>query len=476
MPARRSSALARILCFALLAAGAAVLLFQLRPNPRRIGVARADVTPEAPVRLGGYGGRTGPHTGVTQRLWAKALAIDGAGSAPALWLTLDSGGIERGVWLQASERLHRRTGVARDRIVLTLSHTHSAPATTGWAPLIQPEDLGEEESMAMHRYTARLIGQLESVGAEAMAMLRPGSLSWTEGAAGFAKNRRPGGGPTDPALPVLVAEDREGRVRAVLTSYACHCTTCGGGLMQVGGDWAGYAQEAIERNVPGALAMVAIGCAGDADPEPRLGDDHGVALARQHGETVAAEVRRLLDQPRRPLHGKLGIHTVATSLPFDAPFSREEWNQRAKDDGVVGRHARHWLAQLDAARPLPASLPYEISAWHFGDTLALVFLPGEVVVDFSLRLKREFDPARLWVNAYSNWVPGYIPSRRILGEGGYEAESSQWYYNNPARFAPETEDIVIRAVHEGVPAAFRAAPQSSGGAGEAPAAETGSAP
>jgi hypothetical protein len=220
--------------------------------------------------------------------------------------------------------------------------------------------------------------------------------------------------------------------------------------------------------------MVAIGCAGDADPEPRLGDDQGVALARQHGETIATEVRRLLDQPRRPLHGTLGIRTVATSLPFAAPFSREEWNQRAKEDGVVGRHARHWLAHLAAARPLPASLPYEISAWQFGDTLALVFLPGEVVVDFSLRLKREFDPARLWINAYSNWVPGYIPSRRILEEGGYEAESSQWYYNNPGRFSPETEDIVIQAVHQAVPAGFRAATGPPKAAANAPATPGGS--
>ncbi|PYK58381.1 MAG: hypothetical protein DME21_15780, partial [Verrucomicrobia bacterium] len=66
-------------------------------------------------------------------------------------------------------------------------------------------------------------------------------------------------------------------------------------------------------------------------------------------------------------------------------------------------------------------------------------------------MKREFDPDRLWVTAYANDVPCYIPSRRILQEGGYEAETSLWYYDRPARLAPAVEDIIVAAVHELMP-------------------------
>ncbi|NOX53168.1 MAG: hypothetical protein GXP27_01760 [Planctomycetes bacterium] len=86
----------------------------------------------------------------------------------------------------------------------------------------------------------------------------------------------------------------------------------------------------------------------------------------------------------------------------------------------------------------------------------MVFLPGEVVVDYQVRLAEMFDPYRLWVNAYSNDVPCYIPSRRILREGGYEADSSMIYYDRPTRFAPEVEDLVLGAVRRLMPAAFRA--------------------
>jgi hypothetical protein len=81
-----------------------------------------------------------------------------------------------------------------------------------------------------------------------------------------------------------------------------------------------------------------------------------------------------------------------------------------------------------------------------------------VVVDYSLRLKRELDPQRIWVNAYANDVPCYIPSRRILDEGGYEAETSLWYYDRPQRLAPAIEDQILEAVREQLPKSFRVEP------------------
>jgi len=412
---------------------------------RWAGLARVDVTPSAPVRLTGYAGRNGPHTGVAQRLWAKALALGGAGEAPALWLTLDNCGITREVWRDLQSRISRRTGVAPERIVMTISHTHSAPATTGWAPFIQPEHLTDAEISAINRYTSELLNKLESVAVSALEQRFPAMLFWNEGRAGFAANRRPQGGPVDHALPVLKVTGPDGDLRALIASYACHCTACNGPVMQVCGDWAGFAQEALERDQPGALALIAIGCGGDLNPAPRGGADGGIAFARQHGEALAAEVRCLLTGPFRPLTGPLAATQVKAPLPFGPHFTGEEWKERARAQDITGRHARHWLARLDSGETLPSHLDYEVTAWRFGEDLHLLFLPGEVVVDYSLRLKRESGAAPLWINAYSNWVPCYIPSRRILAEGGYEAEGSLWYYNRPARLAPETEDILVQA-------------------------------
>jgi neutral ceramidase len=84
-----------------------------------------------------------------------------------------------------------------------------------------------------------------------------------------------------------------------------------------------------------------------------------------------------------------------------------------------------------------------------------VFLAGEVVSEYSLRLKRELDGARVWVNAYANSLPCYIPSKRMYPEGGYEVDGSMDYYGWPTRLAIETEDRIIETVHALVPPEFK---------------------
>jgi hypothetical protein len=85
-----------------------------------------------------------------------------------------------------------------------------------------------------------------------------------------------------------------------------------------------------------------------------------------------------------------------------------------------------------------------------------VALSGEVCVDYALRLKRELGPERTWVAGYANQVPCYIPSDRVLAEGGYEAgwgsrlgravaSGSLLIYGWPVPFAPGLEDRIVSA-------------------------------
>jgi hypothetical protein len=161
---------------------------------------------------------------------------------------------------------------------------------------------------------------------------------------------------------------------------------------------------------------------------------------------VAAEVNRLLKGPLVPVDAPPVCRFARIDLPFDIVPDREQWARRAGRDDAVGYHARRQLARIDRGEPLPKSLSYPVQVWRFGDQLAMVFLAGEVVVDYVLRLKQLLAIERLSVTAYANDVPCYIPSRRILAEGGYEAEESMLYYDWPARLSPEVEDMIVNAV------------------------------
>lgn len=426
------------------------------PEPGRIGVARRDITPAYPIRLTGYAARTNLASDAAQRLWAKALALGSDWQGPRILVTVDNCGVPRNVVEEVSRRLAHRLRLPRSRLAITSSHTHAGPMVRGFAENIFVRDLTAEEAAASDRYTAELADHLETVVLEALRARRPARLRQAVGQVGFAANRRTAGGPVDHSLPILVATDLDGRVMAVVANYACHCTTIGHQLNQHHGDWSGFAQEAIEADHPGATALITIGCGADANPNPRGGDDFGVALARQHGQSLAAEAKRLIAGTMQGLPVVPTTRLRRLTLDFQALPDRAEWQKRAQESGIVGYHARRHLDRLDRGESLPTELPYTVQTWRFGDRLAMVFLPGEVVVDYVLKLKEIFVADRLWVTAYANDVPCYIPSRRILQEGGYEAETSLWYYDRPARLAPENEERILESVVRLLPRRLRA--------------------
>jgi putative membrane-bound dehydrogenase-like protein len=435
----------------------------------QIGAARMDITPDYPVRLHGYGGRRTNSQGVAQHLFAKALAFGSDKQGPSILFTVDNLAVSGAVTDEVAARLKKRAKISREQIALCSSHTHSAPMLTGVAPNIFSSDIIPEQQAAIDRYTRELVDKLERVALAALSNRAPSKLSWSEGTAKFAKNRRViregraqfgenDTAPVDHALATMFVHGSDGKLRAVLANYACHCTTLGGEWNQIHGDWSGYAQAAIEREHPGAVALISIGCGADANPSPRGKWEN----AQAHGNEIATEVRRLLALPSKPLtklpEGKL----KRIQLDFDPLPTRAQWEERARKVGIIGYHAKKNLARLDHGEKLPARLPYVLQSWIFDDQLAMVFLAGEVVVDYQRRLKSEFDNTRLWVNGYANDVPCYIPSRRILTEGGYEAEDSLWYYDRPARLAMSSEDRIVKAVHDLVPKKFAATKRAGG--------------
>ena len=431
-----------------------------------IGVAKVDITPEYPVRLHGYGARRTNSTGVAQHLFAKAIAFGTDRQGPSILFTVDNLAVSGAITDEVAARLKKRAGIDREQVALCSSHTHSAPMLSNVAPNIFSSDIIPEQLATIDRYTRELVDNLERVALAALSNRAPSKLSWSEGTVRFAKNRRVirdgraqfgdnDTAPVDHTLATMFVHGADGKLRGVLVNYACHCTTLGGEWNQIHGDWSGYAQEAIERDHPGVIGLVSIGCGADANPSPRGNAD----LARNHGNEIGAEVSRLLALRRTPLTKLPDGKIKRFNLDFDPLPTRAQWEERAKKPGIVGYHAQKNLARLDRGEKLPTKLPYITQSWTFGNELAMVFLAGEVVIDYERRLKREFDSTRLWVNGYANDVPCYIPSRRILTEGGYEAEDSLWYYDRPARLAMSNEDRIIQAVHDLLPGKFEAKKQ-----------------
>ena len=425
-----------------------------------VGVAKVDVTPTHPVLLAGYGGRTSEHEGVDTLLWARAMAI--GETKPAVIVALDNCGVTQAITDRLAKRLVNR-GVAAGRLIVATTHTHNAPTLVGYAPIVWKGRTTPEQDQRVEAYSQFVIEKMEHAVVEALAKREPMTLEWNQGRATFGGNRRVVNGgnwagfghqrnaPVDHSMPVLAARDSEGGIRAVWANYACHCTTVGG-RNRISGDWAGFANTWIENEFEHAVSLMTIGCGADIGPQP----SGNLSIAEDHGRAIATETKRLLAGNTIALDGAPTIESRHIKLPLAKPKPRAYWEEQLKSGGFHHQLAKAMMAKLDVSGEIPAEVNYPVSVWKFGEDLAMVFLAGEVVVDYSVRLKRELDWSRLWLNAWANDMPGYIPSRRILREGGYEADFSQVYYEQPGRYDPAVEDILVDTIRTLVGSKFAA--------------------
>ncbi len=431
----------RALILALLAAAAPAA-----ETSWKAGVARVPITPREPIWLAGYAARNKPSEGVLQEIHAKALALEDSSGAVSVVVAADILGFTRAMSDEIAGRVRQKYGLPRERLVLSATHTHSGPVT---GQLLRPAyPLEGAQAETIRRYTAWLLDQVTEVIGRAMADRRPARLEFEQGLAGFGVNRRRVGaryrpGPVDQDVPVLAVRSPQGELRAVLFGYACHNTVLAG--YEINGDYAGFAQEALEKEYPGAVALFVAGCGADANPLPR----RSVELARMYGLILAAAVREVLAGKMKPVEGPLGAALEHVDLPFQAPPSREELESRLKDKDVLRRrHAQLMLEILQREGRLPDRYPYPVQVWQFGRDLSWIVLGGEVVVDFALRFKGAYGWDRTWVTAYANDVFAYIPSLRVLKEGGYEGGGAMIAYGQPAPFRAAVEEIVAEKVDE----------------------------
>ena len=415
----------------------------IEPEIYQLGVAKVDITPRHPIRLNGFGGRRAESEGVREPIWAKAIAVQSATGEPHVLLTCDILGVPDRYVDEIVRRVSAKRPLKRENLVVSSSHTHCGPMLEGENVTLFGVPIPDEHLSSIARFTKEFLDKTEKVVLEALADMRPCTLKWGIGKVPFAINRRTQGGPVDHDLPMLVAFGEDKSIRAIYVSYACHCVTLSENM--ISGDWAGYAQSAIESKHPGAIALTSIGCGADSNPSTGVTGAKYEA-AREQGMMIASEVERLLGNFLAPVYGKLESRFEKKTLPLQALPSRAEWEERAKREDAIGHYARVQLAKLDHGQALRTEIAYPIQTWRFGKSLAMVHLASEVVVDYSLRLKKELDSSRLWVNAYCNDTPGYIPSERILKEGGYEGGGAMVYYDIPAHYAAGLEDKIIQVV------------------------------
>lgn len=418
------------------------------------GFARALITPEQPMWMSGYGGRERPAEGTLTDLFVKVMAV---GEPAVVLVTLDLIGIDHDTTARIVRRLEERCGLPRARVAINTSHTHCGPVFGITLPCLREES--DADVAVRAAYTSLVEDRIVNCVAAALADRRPALVAWGRGTCSMAVNRRenteaevpavraagrPLRGPVDHDVPVLAIHDPDGQIRAVVFGYACHATVLND--YRWCGDYPGFACLEWERRHPDALALFWAGCGGDQNPLPRKTVD----LAMAYGGRLADAVDAVLDVGGlTPIRGQITADFREVPLDLAEIPDREAWARALEDgDRFEQLRARSMLAHLDRAGRLDSRYEaYPVQVWRLGDTgPRWVLLGGEVVVDYAITLKAEAGRDTTWVAGYSNDVMAYIPSRRVLREGGYEGARAMIYYGLPAPWAPTVEATILQTV------------------------------
>ena len=423
----------------------------------KAGFGRRQITPPMPIWMAGFENRTHPAESIAHDIWTKALAIEDAGGQKLIVITVDLATIPRAMTDMVASRVTHRHGIDRSHLVINISHTHSGPML-GW-----PSHTDREMMQRIEGYRNKVMDSMAAAAADAVADLQAAEISYGAGKVGFSHNRRertPNGGwvfgmdpkgPVDQTVPVLRVS-AGGKLRGALFGLSCHPSVLTYEFYAISGDYAGIAQADWEKAHPGATGMFMQLCGGDQNTYPR----RKMELAEKYGQELSAEAGRVMDGSMKPVRAPLKTAMLTTELPF-APFSLEQFEQQAKDsDELVRSHAERILKQYEAGQPPLPGLPYTMQAIQFGKDLTLLAMNGEVVVDYCLRVKKEYGGEGMIVAGYSNDLPCYIPSLRVLKEGGYEARDAILMGSLPGPLGDRVEETIFAGIRELMRAVGRA--------------------
>jgi len=397
----------------------------------KAGVARVNITPEAPMWMAGYAGRDHEAEGKLQDLWAKALVLQDANGKKCVLITLDLCSFPKDFSDNLRGQLKLKYNLSKPQILINCSHTHSGPILSH--SIENAYDINKEQKQKAKVYTDKLTRQLIQLVGDAIKELQPADVFTENGFARFQVNRRNNNenylliqpelkGPNDYAVPVIKVSNKSGGILAIAFGYACHNTVLSG--YQWASDYAGFAQSELEKMYPGATALFFQGAGGDQNPLPR----RTVPLAKQYGKELAFAVEAVLSATMKQQSPNLSYAYSEVQLPLNPPPSKEKLKEMSADTSAAykRRSAANLLNQINKGMPVRKSYPYPVQVWKLGDQ-PLVALGGELVIRYAIEIKKMFG-LNTFVLGYSNDIMAYIPSAEILRESN-DKETGYAFYD-----------------------------------------------
>ena len=434
-------------------------------NTLQAGFARVNITPPMGIGIRGYF-KVRIADGVLDELEINALAV-GDGSRRAVLLSIDNCGFSTAAmdWFRAG--IAERTGLPRDAIFLSCTHTHTGP----FILLEGEEHHGKPADAAMiyeySRWTrqraidaaafaledlkdARMgfgIGNAPNVAFIRRYIMKNGEIRTNPGVNNPEVDRPCGD--VDERVNVL-RFDRPGAETLLLVNFGNHPDVVGGN--KISADWPGFLRKRVEKSLDNVRCVFFNGAQGDVNHVnvfPRGGDlndmfldfddvSRGYGHARHIGNVLTGAVLQVYDKVAyrdvdriRCLEKRISVPSNMPA-PEDLPRARQinALHQAGRDEEIPFKAMMLTTVVAEAERMLrlehgPDHFEMPLSGVAIGD-IALLGVPGEPFTGVGRGLKTSKDWAAVLPCCLTNGGEGYFPMLDAYEEGGYEARSSRF--------------------------------------------------
>ena len=432
-------------------------------NKLHAGAAIIDVTPQKPMFLHGY-----PHVeriseGVHDPLYASALIIDN-GISQIGFCAVDVVFISNEITEKVRRRVKNETGIAKKNLMISASHTHSGPVTFSdifYDPVVPDAD---------PEYISYLVEKLVFVYLEAFNNKKECKIAiTTANGSGVGGNRRSKTDAIDPEVPVVVLKDiATDKIFALSTIYCMHPTILHEDSKLYSADFPGYTRTYINKKLgEEVILLYHTGPSGNQSPRHFIKSntfDEAERLGFKLGEQIINSVLKLDDSHYQDWVSLSSRQTYIV-LPQKEFMSIEAAEEKAifvknklkqmRFDNAPGSEIRtvecDWfgaeenkqLSEMASNGRLEkvyqSVLPAEINIIDIDDK-HFVFLPGELFVEYSLRIKAAFKEKTFIASLSNGVLAGYIVTEEAELEGGYEASNSI--------FPAKAGEVIIKNVLE----------------------------
>ncbi len=431
--------------------------------------ATTNITPEQPVFLHGFPKRTHKSEGVHDPIYAKAVLLQA--NKNLLLISIDAMGSDHSFILGVKDELLTKFGLNHDEVLINFSHSHSSIFLTGtdlntrrggysigaenWPLYTEEVNYTEDENyyffvreaiVQMTDYCLEhliegelLIGSAESAIGVSRRMPSDKGILWEPN---FAAE-------IDKELLVMKLVDTQQNLKAILYNYGCHTTSVGSNNYLISAEFVGKTSAFLQLRYPGVTAMFLQGCAAEIKPTKSASGGQfkscNLTEMEEIGIDFAYEVANLVDHgPFQRIGCK--FKTLLTHCTLKTELTAiERYETIVADSNLMPFYRNAAARTIDEIRKGTAkeSAQVYISVWYLDEETRLIAIEGEVSTEYAMNLKRIYgNKGKTIVLGYTNGVLFYIPTAKMIKEGGYETDS-QYLFGLRGPFVPEIEDLLL---------------------------------